>query len=87
MSWWASHASPDEPPPAYVSGLTQHDALVQLTCAGCHALSENGFQIDPIAKGDAKLSRFLVDPSEDHDEVRRRVEWMQLALWQGGVMN
>jgi len=82
-SWWAACSSPTAQPPAYVSGLTQHDALVQLTCGGCHALTQNGFQIDPMAKGDAKLSRFLVDPTKDHDEIRRRIEWMQLALWQG----
>ncbi len=83
QSWWAAAASPDAQPPAFVSGLPQHDALVQLTCGGCHALSESGFQIDPMAKGDAKLSRFLVDPTQDHDEIRRRVEWMQLTLWNG----
>lgn len=83
-SWWAAFSSPDAQPPAYVSGLTQHDALVQLTCGGCHALSDSGFQIDPTAKGAAKLSRFLVDTTKDHDEMRRRIEWMQLTLWSGG---
>jgi hypothetical protein len=82
-SWWAAYSSPGEQPPAYVSSLPRSDALVQLTCGGCHALSANGFQIDPIATGDAKLSRFLVDPSQDHDEMRRRIEWMQLTLWSG----
>jgi hypothetical protein len=82
-SWWTASSFPGQPPPAYVSGLPQHDALVQLTCGGCHALSENGFQIDPIAKGDSKLSRFLVDPTKDQDEMRRRIEWMQLTLWRG----
>jgi hypothetical protein len=82
-SWWTASSFPDQPPPAYVSDLTQHDALVQLTCGGCHALSENGFQIDPIAKGDSKLSRFLVDPTKGQDEMRRRTEWMQLTLWRG----
>jgi hypothetical protein len=82
-SWWDASASPDEQPPAYVGGMPQHDALVQLTCGGCHALSANGFQIDPIAKGDAKLSRFIVDPTKPQDEMRRRVEWMQLTLWSG----
>jgi hypothetical protein len=80
-SWWAARSSPDDPPPAYVSGLPQHDALVQLTCGGCHALSANGFQIDPTAKGEQKLSRFLVDTTKDRDEMRRRIEWMQLTLW------
>jgi hypothetical protein len=82
-TWWAARSSPDDQPPAYVSGLPQHDALVQLTCGGCHALSANGFQIDPIAKGEQKLSPFLVDATKDHDEIRRRIEWMQLTLWQG----
>lgn len=82
-SWWAARASPDEQPPGYVTGLPQHDALVQLTCGGCHALTQDGFQIDPLARGDGKLSRFLVDPTQDHDEMRRRVEWMQLTLSQG----
>jgi hypothetical protein len=51
-----------------------------MTCGGCHALSDNGFQIDPIAQGDSKLSRFLVDPSKPMDEMRRRIEWMQHPL-------
>ena len=82
-SWWDARASLAEQPPAYVAGLPQHDALVQLTCSGCHALSQDGFQIDPMAQGDSKLSRFLVNPSQDHDEMRRRVEWMQLTLSSG----
>ncbi len=83
QAWWAASSSPGEALPAYVSDLTQHVALVQGTCGGCHALSENGFQIDPIAKGDQKLSRFLVDATKDQDEMRRRIEWMQLTLWGG----
>ncbi len=84
-SWWAARSSPDEQPPAYVAGVIGHDALVQLTCGGCHALSATGFQIDPTARGAAKLSRFLVDPTKDQDEMRRRIEWvLQLTLWSGG---
>jgi hypothetical protein len=82
-SWWAEFSSPDEQRPAYVSSLPQNDLIVQMTCGGCHALSDHSFQIDPILRGDAKLSRFLVDPSKPQDEMRRRVAWMQLTLWNG----
>jgi hypothetical protein len=82
-SWWATDSLLDQQPPAYVSDLPQHDLLVQMSCGGCHALSDSGFQIDPTAKGDSKLSRFLVDPSKGQDEMRRRTEWMQLTLWSG----
>jgi hypothetical protein len=82
-SWWAADSSSDVQPPAYVSSLPQHDALVQLTCGGCHALSDNGFQIDPMASGEQRLSKFLVDPTQPMDEIRRRIEWMQLTLWAG----
>lgn len=82
-AWWAIASSTSDQPPAYVTALPQHDALVLGTCAGCHAKAERGFQIDPMAKGDARLSTFLVDPTKDLDEVRRRVEWMQLTLWRG----
>ena len=61
--------------------IDAHDAFVRGTCGGCHQESASGFQIDPRAKGDAKLSRFLVDPSKPRDEVGRRVEWMQLMLF------
>jgi hypothetical protein len=83
-AWWAASSSTSDVPPAYVSDVTQHDALVRGTCDGCHALTENGFQIDPMAKGEAKLSRFLVDPTKAQDEIGRRTEWMQLTLWAGG---
>jgi hypothetical protein len=82
-SWWAASSYVADQPPSYVSDLTQHDAIAQMSCGGCHALSDSGFQIDPVAKGDSKLSRFLVDPSKSQDEMRRRTEWMQLTLWRG----
>lgn len=82
-TWWAEDSFVDEPPPAYVASLPQGDLIEQMSCGGCHALSNSGFQIDPMARGDSKLSRFLVDPSKDMDEMRRRTEWMQLTLWQG----
>jgi hypothetical protein len=84
-AWWAMASSPSDSAPAFVARLADHDALVQETCGGCHALSANGFQIDPLAQGSAKVSRFLVDPSKDGDELRRRVEWMQLELSGHGI--
>ena len=82
--WWAASSSIAEQPPSYVAALPQHDALARGTCGGCHAQSDNGFHIDPLAMGAKRLSRFLVDPSKDRDELRRRVEWMQIMLHEGG---
>jgi len=83
QSWWAADSFVDQQPPAYVPALPQGELIAQMSCGGCHALSANGFQIDPTVRGDGKLSRFLVDPSQPQDEMRRRVLWMQLTLWQG----
>lgn len=69
--WWASSSALGDQPPAWMSGVQQHDALVKQTCGGCHAQAETGFQIDPVTK---RPSSFLVT------EVARRTEWMQLAL-------
>jgi hypothetical protein len=82
-AWWAPSSSPHEDVPAYVSGLPQHDDLVRGTCGGCHAESASGFQIDPMASGQAKVSRFLSDPSKPQDELGRRTEWMQIELAKG----
>lgn len=40
----------------------------------------HGWSHGPRSKGDKKLSRFLVHPTKDHDEIRRRIEWMQLRF-------
>jgi hypothetical protein len=69
---WAASSSPSDPLPSWVAALPAHDALVRGTCGGCHA---QGFHIDPLAKGAAKLSRFLAS-----EELPRRTEWMQLML-------
>jgi len=44
------------------------------TCAGCHAHdpADGGFQISPLTTGRAAVSRFLLDPRADDDELRRR---------------
>jgi hypothetical protein len=81
--WWARSSALAEQPPSYVAELPQHDGLVRGTCGGCHAQSERGFHIDPLANGEKKLSRFLVDPSKGEDELRRRAQWMQLTLFAG----
>jgi hypothetical protein len=80
--WWASSSSPSDPLPSWVDGLPVHDEFVRASCGGCHARSVTGFQIDPLAPGtgNARLSRFLSDPTSESDELRRRVEWMQLTL-------
>jgi hypothetical protein len=80
--WLAASSTLDAPEPAYLAGVSHHDALLHGTCGGCHGDGTGGFQIDPRAKGDAKLSRFLVDPTKDLDEIGRRTEWMQLTLSQ-----
>ena len=79
-AWRADASQLGAEPPAYVASVTSHEALLRGTCAGCHAAAENGFQIDPQQAGDRKLSRFLVDPTKDLDEARRRQEWLQLTL-------
>lgn len=80
--WLAASAPIDAQPPSYLTGIPHHDAFLGGTCAGCHSKADRGFQIDPLATGAARLSRFLVDPTADTDEIRRRVEWMQLTLAQ-----
>lgn len=80
-AWWASSSASGEAPPSFVTELASHEALVRQTCAGCHAQTERGFQIDPLAHGGRRLSRFLSDPQKPTDELRRRAEWMQLTLW------
>jgi hypothetical protein len=79
-TWWASYSAPARVPPAWVSDIPQGDALVRGTCSGCHAQSESGFHVDPRGPSDRRASRFLVDPTKERDELRRRVEWMQLVL-------
>ena len=81
-TWLAQSSALHVTPPAYVSTIAEHDALMQGTCGGCHDQAEKGFQIDPLATGDQKLSRFLVDPGKSLDEVGRRIEWMQVTLSQ-----
>jgi hypothetical protein len=80
-SWWAASSAPDDRAPEWVSALPEHDSFVRASCGGCHAQSDSGFQIDPLALGKARLSRFLSDPTQSSDELRRRTEWMQLTLW------
>jgi hypothetical protein len=82
--WWASSSSTSDPVPEWVASLSVRDDFVRASCGGCHARSASGFQIDPVATGTARLSRFLSDPASDSDELRRRVEWMQLTLWKQG---
>ncbi|HTB74355.1 MAG TPA: hypothetical protein VK762_13985 [Polyangiaceae bacterium] len=80
--WLARSSALHATPPSYVATLPSGDALLQGTCGGCHDQTDLGFQIDPLATGDGKLSRFLVDPSKSLDEIGRRTEWMQLTLSQ-----
>jgi hypothetical protein len=54
-SWLAASSALHVAPPAYVATIENHDALVQGTCGGCHDETDHGFQIDPVASGDAKL--------------------------------
>jgi hypothetical protein len=79
-AWLARSSTLGDTAPPYVSALANRDALIRGTCAGCHAQTDDGFQIDPRATGDAKLSRFLVDPTKPLDEIGRRTEWMKLTL-------
>jgi hypothetical protein len=81
-SWLATSSALGDEGPSYLAMVPNHDALVQGTCGGCHHEATTGFQINPLAKGDAKLSNFLVDPSKPLDEIGRRTEWMQLTLAQ-----
>jgi hypothetical protein len=81
-AWLAPSSQLDASTPAYLATIADHDALVAGTCGGCHAKTDHGFQIDPLATGDQKLSRFLVAPTESLDEIGRRIEWMQLTLSQ-----
>jgi hypothetical protein len=82
-AWLAASSALDASTPAYLATIPDHDALVGGTCGGCHAKTDHGFQIDPLATGDRKLSRFLVDPTQSLDEIGRRIEWMQVTLSQG----
>jgi hypothetical protein len=79
-AWWAASSSPAAVAPAYLAALPEHDLVAKATCGGCHAQTASGFQIDPLATGAARVSRFLSDPTKDGDELRRRVTWMQLTL-------
>jgi hypothetical protein len=81
-TWWASAATIGGEPD-WVTAIPSHDDLVGETCGGCHAKTDDGFQIDPLATGKNRLSKFLSDPTKPQDEIGRRVEWMQLALSQG----
>lgn len=79
--WWASSSASGEVPPSFVNDVPKHDALLRQTCAGCHAQTARGFQIDPLAGGRDRLSSFLSAPEKADDELRRRTAWMQLTLW------
>jgi hypothetical protein len=79
-AWRAPSSLLHDVPPAYVASVTSHDALLRGTCGGCHAIAETGFQIDPRAHGEQKLSRFLVDHAKELDEAGRRTQWLQLTL-------
>jgi hypothetical protein len=79
-SWLASSSVLHAVTPPYLADVHGHDALVKGTCGGCHDAAAQGFQIDPLAKGEAKLSRFLLDPAAELDEMSRRAEWMQVTL-------
>lgn len=78
--WWAGSSSLSAPPPTYLAELPRRDAIVEGTCAGCHARSATGFHVDPAARGDGRLSSFLAAPTSSNDELRRRALWMQLTL-------
>jgi len=73
-AWRAESSLLHVEPPAYVASVASHEALVRGTCGGCHASAETGFQIDPRARGEQKLSRFLVDPTKSLDEAGRRTQ-------------
>lgn len=79
-SWLAPSSALQVAAPAYLASVPSHEALVRGTCGGCHGSTESGFQIDPLGRGDAKLSRFLLDPTRELDEAGRRTQWMQLQL-------
>ncbi len=79
-SWWAASSALDAELPPWIATVDEHDAIVRGTCGGCHQQATGGFQIDPLREGRARMSNFLVDPSRPRDEVRRRIEWMQLTL-------
>ena len=79
-SWLASSSALRGTAPSYLATVANQDALVHGTCGGCHQETARGFQIDPLASGDRKLSRFLIDPKKDLDEVGRRTQWMQMTL-------
>lgn len=81
-AWLARSSALDVPTPPYVATIANRDDLLHGTCGGCHGDAARGFQIDPLASGDAKLSRFLVDSSKSLDEIGRRIEWMQVTLSQ-----
>jgi hypothetical protein len=59
--------------------LPHRDALVRLTCGGCHAKTPSGFHVDPMRRdaGGAVLSDFL------RGEIARRRAFMQLTLASG----
>lgn len=79
-AWLASSSALHAEPPPYLASIREHDALRRGTCGGCHEQAENGFQIDPTATGDRRLSRFLLDPSKELDELGRRATWQKLTL-------
>jgi hypothetical protein len=79
-SWLASSSALHATAPPYLASVANHDALVRGTCGGCHDTARNGFHIDPLAHGEDKLSRFLVDPAKDLDEMGRRTQFMQVTL-------
>ncbi len=79
-AWWASSSSLTRETPSYLAEVPRHEAILQATCAGCHSQSATGFHVVPEESPSERLSRFLVDPSKPTDELRRRVEWMQLVL-------
>lgn len=82
-AWWAASSAMAERPPAWVSEVPRHEAILRQTCAGCHAIADTGFQIDPQKTGVSRLSRFLSDETRPSDELRRRADWMRLTLWGG----
>ncbi len=76
-SEWLAPSSTLAAPPTWLGGIDPRDALFRQSCGGCHAQTASGFQIDPLARGRARLSAFMTGT-----ELDRRRTWMRLTLSQ-----